>query len=244
MKGVISLIVIFTFFHLLASNEIIDPKFYPSPFFVIQHTGKLLWNGDLFLNLLHSLRRLILAAFIAFPSALFLAILSARLRWFDQLLSPVIAFTFPLPKVAIYPLMLLMFGIDESSKIALISIGIFYLIFINTRLSMKRLLESEINDIVKIYPLKKLDYYLQYLLKGSLPEIMTGAKLGLNYGLTLVIVSETTISNNGIGYYIWRSWDQFNILNVYSAVYLLCFIGFVIYSIFDKFIEHNRQKYY
>lgn len=200
-------------------------------------------RGDLFSHALSSLYRLLIAALIAIPSAIIMATISSRVKWFDELISPIIAFTFPLPKVAIYPLMLLVFGIDQKSKIALISIGIFYLVYINTRLGMKKLIESQVNNIVLVYPLSNWNYLINYLIKGSQLEILTGFKIALNYGLTLVIVSEATVSNNGIGYFIWRSWDQFNILNVYSAVLLLSTFGFVSYYLFERYIAHCRQKF-
>ena len=77
---------------------------------------------------------------------------------------------------------------------------------------------------------------------GTLQEILTGLKLALNYGLTLVVVSEISASNNGIGYFIWKSWDQFKIINVYSGVFVLSIIGFALYFTFNSFIEKIRLK--
>ncbi len=206
------------------------------------NTLTLLVHGDLLSNTISSLYRLSIAALVAIPTAIALATITSTVKWFDELFEPIIAFTFPLPKVAIYPLLLLIFGIDQKSKIALIAIGIFYLVFINTRLGMKKLLASQINDIVLVYKLSRWNYFVNYLVKGSQLDILTGIKIALNYALTLVIVSEATVSNNGIGYFIWRSWDQFNILNVYSSVLLLCLIGYVSYFLFEKYIAHCRRK--
>lgn len=220
----------------------LDPLYYPAPLSVAMNTLTLLVHGDLLSNTISSLYRLSIAALVAIPTAIALATITSTVKWFDELFEPIIAFTFPLPKVAIYPLLLLIFGIDQKSKIALIAIGIFYLVFINTRLGMKKLLASQINDIVLVYKLSRWNYFVNYLVKGSQLDILTGIKIALNYALTLVIVSEATVSNNGIGYFIWRSWDQFNILNVYSSVLLLCLIGYVSYFLFEKYIAHCRRK--
>lgn len=230
--------------HALCFWGIVDPVFFPAPLNVIQNTFFLLVNDGLLIHIFHSMRRLMFAAGIAIPFGVCLAILMAHSKNLDNYLNPLIAFTFPLPKVAIYPLLLLISGIDDLSKILLISIGMFYLIFINTRVGVKRLLNSQAYDIIKIYKLKKTDYFSEFILKGSQQEILTGLKLALNYGLTLVVVSELSTSNNGIGYYIWRSWDQFKIINVYSGIFILSLIGFVFYFSFNALIERSKEKFF
>ena len=98
-------------------------------------------------------------------------------------------------------------------------------------------------DIITIYPLTRFHYFFYFLIKGSLQEILTGLKLALNYGLTLVVVSELTASNNGIGYFIWKSWDQFKVVDVYSGVLTLSILGFLLYYFFNKIIERTTRFY-
>lgn len=245
MKSFLSVLFFLLAWHFLTQFSFIDPGFYPSPFKIITNLIQLLKSdNDFALNIIFSLKRLIWASLLTFPIAILLALLTSTNRWFDNLLNPFVAITFPLPKVAIYPLMLLVFGIDEKSKVALIAVGIFYPVFINSRLGFKKILNSPTAEILKIYPLKTFDYCWHYLLKGSQLEILTGLKLALNYGLTLVVVSETTASNNGLGYFIWRSWDQFKLINVYSSIFLLSAFGATFYYGLDYFIQRNRQKYF
>lgn len=244
MRSIFTLLFLLIFWHFLTEFHYIDPIYYPSPLKIFTVTVHLLSDTDLLFNIYSSLKRLFLAFIIAAPLAISLAMLASVSKKIDEVLSPIIAVTFPLPKVAIYPLMLLIFGMDETSKIALILIGLFYIIFINSRLGFKRLLISPANDVVFIYPVKKSDYIFQYMLKGAQLEILTGIKLALNYGLTLIVVSEATTSNNGIGYFIWRSWDQFKIINVYSGVFVLSFIGLITYYSLDYLIGIQRKKYF
>lgn len=245
MRFLITISFFLFVWHFLTLFNLIDPAFYPSPVKTISNLFLLFQTDqDFTLNIFFSLNRLFIASAIAFPAALLLALLASNKLWFDAILNPLIALSFPLPKVAIYPLMLLIFGIEEKSKIAMISIGMFYPVFINARLGFKKILTGPSSDILKIYPLKTLDFYWHYLLKGSQLEILTGLKLALNYGLTLVVVSETTASNNGLGYFIWRSWDQFKLINVYSSIFLLSAIGAIFYYGLDYVIERSRQKYF
>lgn len=241
-KGLLSCLIIIGFLEILTAMGLLDKSFFPNPILIFKNTFILLSTEDLLHQTFFSLGRLGIAFCISFPLAMILALFSAHIKTFDEFLNPLIALTFPLPKVALYPLLLLIFGIDSWSKIALISIGIFYLMFINFRIGFLRILSSNYNDIIKIYPLSLKNYYLDFLIRGTLQEILTGLKLALNYGLTLVVVSEISASNNGIGYFIWKSWDQFRIINVYSGVFVLSVIGFAFYFTFNKLIENARLK--
>ncbi|MBC7711769.1 MAG: ABC transporter permease subunit [Rhizobacter sp.] len=243
-KTIASMLFFLTCWQLLCHFIIIDPVFFPAPLSIIKNTFFLLIQDNLLVQVFYSMKRLGLASLVAIPAAIFLAIAVTHVKNLDNYINPVIAFTFPLPKVAIYPLLLLIFGIDDTSKIVLIGIGIFYLIFINLRIGIKRLLNSQSYDLVRIYKLTRFDYIWNFILKGTQQELITGLKLGLNYGLTLVVVSEFSTSNNGIGYFIWRSWDQFKIINVYSGILILSILGFVFYFIFNTLIERASDRFY
>lgn len=240
-KGIFTIFFTTLIWELLVYQNVIDKAFFPAPHSIIENTLLLFTQEALAVEIAHSLGRLGLACLITFPLALILALCATHAKTLDDLINPLIAFTFPLPKVAIYPLLLLIFGIAGSSKVALISIGIFYLMYINFRIGFLRLLSSQYYEIVTVYQFKGVNYLWNFLIRGSLQEIYTGLKLGLNYGLTLVVVSEISISNNGIGYFIWRSWDQFKIINVYSGVLCLSIIGFAFYYSFNHLIERLKR---
>lgn len=242
-KGFLSILLVTLVWHLLQLFGIIDAYFFPPPLLVLKNIAALATQEDILFHLMKSSERLVLASFIAIPLALVMAMAVTHVKILDNLFNPLIAFTFPLPKVAIYPLLLLITGIGDASKVFLIALGMFYLVFINVRVGLKRLMTGQAFMVQRIYRLKKFPYIYDFLLKGCQLEILTGLKLAFNYGLTLVVVGEITTSNNGIGYYIWRAWDQFKIINVYSGVYLLSFLGFLLYYFFDFFIEKSKEKF-
>jgi ABC-type nitrate/sulfonate/bicarbonate transport system permease component len=238
--------IIFPIFFLIVAElflrlPIIDTRFFPPPSSIVSNTFTAIAQSNLLGQIFYSLTREAIAFLIAAPLALLLALLCSHYKKLDDFFSPLIAFTFPLPKVAIFPLMLLIFGIDSASKIALISIGLFYLMFIHFRVGFLRLKSSIFFDVIRIYPFSTSQFVWSFLIKGSLQEIYTGLQVGFNYALTLVVVSEATVSTNGIGHFIWRSWDQYRILDVYSGVFVLCLIGFLQYSFFDLLLSRNRR---
>lgn len=241
MTKFISIVIVTLIWELLTYLNFFDKTFFPPPFKILSNLDQLIFYENFLTDICHSMSRLFIALVIALPIALLLSLACAHKKFFDHIVNPIVAITFPLPKVALFPLLLLIFGIDNYSKIALISIGMFYLLFINFRIGFLRIINSSYSDIVKIYPISNAQYFISFLIRGAIQELLTGLQIAVNYGLTLVVVSEISVSNNGIGHFIWKSWDQFNIINVYSAVLSLGFIGFVFYNIFSLLIDKLRR---
>lgn len=243
LKSTIILLIIALTWHWMAEGNIIDKEFFPSPFFIIKKLFELI-RTEAFLNDLRSSSlRLLSGTLISIPLSLLSAIFCFRSKIIDHILTPVIGFTYPLPKVAIIPLLMLVFGIGDGFKIAVISLGMFYLIFINVYTSLTKLKNSQLNDVAKVYQLAGKNYYLQFLLKGIALDFLVGLKMALGYALTLVVVSEFSMSKNGIGNFIWKAWDQFKVIDMYAGIFLLCLAGLVIYSALD-FIIGRLTKYY
>lgn len=188
-----------------------------------------------------SLFRLVTAAVLVLPIALFLGILAGVQPWLRAVLEPFVNFTLPLPKVAIFPLMLAIFGIGDLGKIILIGIGLFYPLFINMLHGTLRLTSGDFVDLTRIYGVRGWPLWSQIYWRGLIGDIIVGLKASLGYGFTLVIVSELSVSNNGLGNFIWRSWDSFQILDMYAAVFWLCFFGWIVQTSLDYALTRHLR---
>lgn len=236
--SVFMLILIWEF---VAFNDAIDVQFYPPPHLFVTKAWQL-FTGDFFRqDFLASMLRFLLAALISVPLACFLGIWTGSSKWMDQAINPFMAFTYPLPKVAIFPLILLIFGLGDFSKVMLIAIGMFYLVYINVRSGTKQILGSPLMDIIHIYKVRGWNYYYHFLLKGIRRHFLVGLKASLGYGLLLVVVSEFSVSKNGVGHFIWQAWDQFRIVDMYAGIFLLCLLGFFLSYLLDFFIDRSKS---
>lgn len=242
-KSILSLIVIMVVWHLLVQINVIDKEFFPSPFKIIQHLSTLIVSNKLLAEAAISGWRLFLGTLISVPLAVIASVLCSQFSLADGALKPIIGFTYPLPKVAIIPLLMLIFGIGDAFKVAVIALGMFYLMFIALSTSLLRFKESTLNNVVKVYQIKGFNYFYHILLKAIFLDFLVGVKLAAGYGLTLVVVSEFSMSRNGIGNFIWKSWDQFNVLDMYSGIFFLGLVGFFIYAALDYIIS-KAAKYY
>jgi ABC-type nitrate/sulfonate/bicarbonate transport system permease component len=112
-SSILSILSIILAWHFLAFFNIVDANFFPSPFIVFSKMLSLFKQKEFQLDIEASLLRLSIGSLISIPLALISAILCSESKTLDRIINPFIAFTFPLPKVAIMPLLMLIFGIGD-----------------------------------------------------------------------------------------------------------------------------------
>lgn len=241
-----SIFILFAFWEALLYLKFVSPIFFPSPFKIITHIFTEINSSDsaLNFNILMSLKRLVIASLITIPLAIILSIFIFINPIVKSLLSPLLTIFYPIPKLAIYPLLLLVLGIGDAAKILIISFGIFFLVLFNTLLGFENLKSQGYLLIAQVYKISMKDFLIRVLLKGAYAEIFEGIKLGLGYGLTMIIASESIMGQNGIGYILWNGWDQFKIIDVYSGLFIISFFGTVVFSFFELAKLSLDKKYY
>src|SRR6202161_4998555 len=124
--GIASPIALLVVWEAAARLHIIDTRFFPAPSSIIAVMIEMLRSGELVTNTLVSLRRLALGTLIGGVPALILGIAMGLNRWVRAAFDPIVAATYPIPKSAILPLALLIFGLGEGSKIFMVAIGVFF----------------------------------------------------------------------------------------------------------------------
>jgi ABC-type nitrate/sulfonate/bicarbonate transport system permease component len=212
----------------------IDSRFFPPPAVIFLRIFELLGGERNFLTEVgYSLMRLFAGAVIAIPAAVATALLAETRPVAGGLLRPWIGILYPVPKLAIFPLLLILFGIGETSRIAMVAIGVFFLVLLNSMQGIRRIRCSEYYEIASVYRIPPLRLTFRILLQGALPEILSGCKMGVGYGLVMVVAAEFTASRYGLGVFIWNSWDQFRIIDLYSGIFVIGALGVVLFWMLD-----------
>src|ERR1700733_10273783 len=226
--GIASPIALLAVWEIAARLNYIDVRFFPAPPPSVTATMiEMLRSGELITNTLVSLRRLALGAVIGGVPALVLAIAMGLNRWVRAAFDPIVAATYPIPKSAILPLALLIFGLGEGSKIFMVAIGVFFPVIINATTGV-----LEINriylDVGRNYKASRWNTFWPIALPGALPVIMTGFKLGIGIGLVLIAVAEMVGAKSGLGYLIWSAWSTFAVEQMYVGLFVIAIIGYLI----------------
>jgi ABC-type nitrate/sulfonate/bicarbonate transport system permease component len=147
--------------------------------------------------------------------------LSQKLRF---ALGPLVNATYPTPKLAIFPLMIVIFGLDDSSKIALIALGVFYMTCMST-LSGVLYSNPIFADVATAFRFPAWTRWTKVVVPAALPAIVTGLKLGLGQALILVVSTEMISGEDGIGHFIWESWQVLNIPRMFLGLVIVALSG-------------------
>ncbi|ABD86416.1 ABC transporter permease [Rhodopseudomonas palustris] len=212
---------------------LIDVRFFPPPSSIVHQIGVLIASGELLDNTLASLRRLALGMLLGGVPALLLGLAMGISRPLRVAIDPLISATYPIPKSAILPLVLLIFGLGELSKVVMVALGAFYPIVINTMVGVVNL-DRIYLDVGHNFRASRWQVFRTIALPGALPSIMAGIKLAAGMGLILIAISEMVASNDGIGFMIWNAWQVLTVDTMYVGLLVIAILGFVFSIVLDE----------
>jgi NitT/TauT family transport system permease protein len=212
---------------ILARLHLIDTRFFPAPSSIVGTFEKLIANGSLFANTAISLERVVLGFLLGAIPALAIGLVMGLYRPVRIIVEPLISATYPVPKSAILPLILLIFGLGEMSKIVMVAIGVFYPVVINTAAGVMQIPELYL-DVGKNFGAGRWQTFRTIALPGALPFIMTGVKLGAGLGLILIAVAEMIGAQSGLGFMIWDAWQILSVNTMYVGLITIAILGFAV----------------
>lgn len=201
----------------------------PFPHLVIKEVFLQLLRGEVLIHLFVSFYRILsgilLALFIAIP----LGIVMGVKKTTDKLLKPIIYLFQPVPKIALLPIFLVLFGIGDLSKILIVSMVIFFPSVLMIKDSV-----SQINyhyfELSKAYNLSKKQVLVDIILPSILSSIFSTLRISIGISLSVLFFSENFATEYGIGYYIMNSWIMVNYLQMYTGIVFISLLGISLYK--------------
>lgn len=222
----ISPTILFIIWEVLARTGFLDQRFFPAPSAIFYHLFFVSPDEGILLDITFSVYRIFVGYIIGCSLGMFLGIGMGLSNVLRMTFYPLIIVTYPIPKIAILPLIMLIFGIGDLSKIVVVIIGSFFLVLMNTLHGVDSL--SQIyHDVATVYKINRRNFIFKIVLPGSLPSIFTGLKLAIGYSLVIVVAAEFSGADKGIGYLIWQSWETFSIKSMYAGIFVIGVLGFV-----------------
>lgn len=211
---------------ILAYLGFIDVRLFSSPSRIFTHFFPTLYSGELLYHTWISAQRIVFGFLVGAIPGMALGLAMGLFPPIRASLMPMVAATFPIPKLALMPLILIIFGLGEASKIFTIAIGVFYLVLINTMAGVMNI-DNIYFDVAKSFGAKPLQTYLTVAFPGALPMIFAGCKLGMGTALILVVAAELSAAKAGVGWMIWRAYDMFDIERMFVALITMAFLGYI-----------------
>lgn len=171
----------------------------PAPLSVLDAAWALALSGELWTHVRISAGRALLGLAIGGGLGLVLGLLTGSVRWLETLLDSSIQMVRNIPALALIPLVILWFGIEESAKLFLISVAVFFPIYINTFHGIRNV-DPGLIEMGRTYGLSRWGLYRQIILPGAMSSILVGLRFSLGLMWVILIVAETISAQAGIGY--------------------------------------------
>jgi NitT/TauT family transport system permease protein len=184
-------------------------------------------SGDLATNTWATLQRVVVGLLLGAIPGVAVGLLAGTSRLARAAIDPVVALLYPIPKIAILPLVLLIFGIGEASKYALVAIGVFFLMAINTEAGVRQI-GSIYLDVARAYRVRPWSLYARVLLPGALPSVFTGMRLSVGIAIVLAVAAEFSAAKSGLGFTIWNGWQTLQVEKMYVALVAVSLLGYLL----------------
>jgi NitT/TauT family transport system permease protein len=233
LVSVFSPVVVLLAWELLVRAGLLDARFFPAPTSIVGTFGALVASGELLAHVTVSLTRIAAGYLMGAIPALVLGLALGLSRLARAFANPIVYALYPVPKVAILPLIMLIFGLGEMSKYVIIAIAVFFLVLVNTMAGV--ILIDRIHfDVARNFNASRRDFYLNVVLRGALPPIFTGVKLAVGVALIVLVTAEFVGARAGIGVLIFESWQVFAIERLFVGLVVVSFLGYMLSLLIDE----------
>lgn len=219
-----ALALLVVLWELLTRAGRIPALFLPSPLGVLETGVEMLRSGELLAHLATSLRRLALGFGLGALGGAAVGLAVGFWSVAEAVGNPLIAATFPIPKIALLPLLILWLGIGEASKVAVITLGVFFPMAINTYTGVRGADPLLVRAAVS-FGAGRWSLIRKVLLPSALPMIFAGLRLGAGTALLLLVAAEMIAAQRGIGFLILHAQNIMETTKLMVGIVLLSLLG-------------------
>jgi len=215
-------LIVLGVWQLLCTTGVVNENTLASPASVFD-AGRELWaSGELQENLLISLQRVALGLAFGVAVGLALAILAGLTRRGDDLLDPPVQMLRAIPILGLIPLVIIWFGVGETSKIFLIALGVTFPVYVNTHAAIRGV-DARLVEAGETFGLSRAGLIGRVILPGALPGFLVGLRFALVGGWLIIIVAEQINAQSGLGYLInqAQAWYRTDIIVLGLVTYAL-----------------------
>ena len=218
---------------------IVDSPVLPAPWasfpMIVAHLD------DLAVHFAISLYRVLAAMLAGTLFAMPLGLSLGRSPRLDAIFGPLLYLLYPIPKIVFLPVLLVLFGLGNTPKIALIALTIFFQVLVTVRDAAKIVPEAAVSSIRSLGA-NRFDVFWHVVLPASLPELFTALRISSGTAVAILFFAEAIAGSTGLGFFIVNSWALLNYPAMFAGIIVMALLGVVLYECFDL-LEHRLSRY-
>ena len=230
---VLSPMLLLVVWEALSRAGVLDVRIFSRPTLVAGLIWNLALDGSLWKDASATLLRLVIGMVVGVVPGLFLGLTMGLFRMPRAIINPLISATYALPRIALFPLVLLIVGLNETSNIIMIALGPFFVMTISAMAAVLNVDRIYLR-VAKSFKVSTRDMYTQVVLPAAMPIILSGFKLSLGLGLLGVVSVEFLLANEGLGYMIWHSWQILSLGESMAGLLVTGIFGYLMFLALDR----------
>lgn len=211
---------------LLSRTGAIDVRFFPPPTAILSTLYDMITSGKLASHIGVSLYRIFVGFLAGVIPGVVIGLLMGLYSPIRHFIQPIVMALMPIPTLALLPIIIILFGIGDLSKVVTIAGSVFFPVVINTAAGVLNI-DKIYLDVAKNYETKRIRFFFHIALPGALPVMLEGIQMGQAIALLTIVAAEMMGATSGIGYLIWTSYKAFLLKEMYVGLILISFFGYL-----------------
>lgn len=231
--GVISVTALLVLWQVAAWTGLTNELYSSSPIGIFEAGREYVTSPDFVTDLSVSGQEFVVGVGIAVLVGIPLGLAMGWYRWVNAMLDPIVTFAYASPRVAIMPLLTIWFGIDKTSKVALVFLMAIFPIVINTSMGVRQI-DVALLRVAKSFNASDWKICRTVILPGAVPSIISGLRLAIGVGLIGIVVGEFVAATAGIGHMMQEASGRFQTDLVFVGLFLLAGTGVLLTSLLRR----------
>jgi sulfonate transport system permease protein len=216
--------VILIIWQMACATGLVPVRVLPAPSDVALAGWKLILSGELARNIWVSFARAGIGFLIGGGIGFAFGLANGLSQLASQLTDSTLQMVRNVPHLALIPLVILWFGIDETAKLFLVALGVFFPIYLNT-LHGIRSVDPQLIEMGRIYGMSRSELFRRVVFPGALPSIFVGIRFALGIMWLTLIVAETIAASSGLGYMAMQAREFMLIDVVVLSILIYALLG-------------------
>jgi sulfonate transport system permease protein len=210
-----------------ARAEWIDARLFPAPSTIFVAMYDMTLDGSLLTHLLSTILRIVYGSVIGITVGVAVGLAMGYYRLVGAAFSPILSALYALPKIAIFPLLLVIFGLGETPRVLVVAISVFFIMQISA-MSGVRHVDPRIIEAGKAFGAGGSRLFRHVVLPAVMPSIFAGLRVASGVAILVIVAVEFVGSNNGLGFLIWNAWTLFQPTRMYVGLTVVALLGAVL----------------
>jgi NitT/TauT family transport system permease protein len=228
LLGFLSINLIWILAYVLTDTTVV-----PNPVLVYKNFGNIVTN-HIIIHILYSLRRIGIGLALSLVVGIPIGILMAYSKKANKVLYPLVYFSYPIPKTALLPIAMLVWGMHDGSKIAIMFLVIVFQVIVSVRDSIQNI-DPTMYQVILSTGANRWQIIHHVTLPAILPQLLTSVRVSLGAAVSILFFVEGYGTKFGMGYYILDAWSRINYVDMYIGIIVISIIGFLLFASIDYF---------